>query len=103
MYKMYQKSKPRDLEGDEDIVDLKDMNAALPHKVRIVRELKIEHLIQSYRTFKNADTASELQHQDQDLPSHGKIYEHEDMPGTVSPSFPFFQAVAYGFCRTLLL
>jgi alkylated DNA repair protein alkB family protein 1 len=79
VYKKYQKMKPKELEKDEDIVDLANDDAALPEKVRIVRELDIKTLSSAFRAFAGTETDDKLFDQLPTAPI--AVYEHDDMPG----------------------
>jgi len=83
VYKKYQKMKPKDLEEDQNIVDLTVVQQdALPEKVRVIKNLEIDQLKDAFRTFAGNNASDQLQHRHFE-PSIA-FYEHEDMPGNIS-------------------
>ena len=83
VYKKYQKMKPKDLEEDQNIVDLTVVQQdALPEKVRVIKNLEIDQLKDAFRTFAGNNASDQLQHLHFE-PSIA-VYDHEDMPGNIS-------------------
>ena len=82
VYKKYQRMKLKELDRDQDIIDLSsDTSASSNRKVHVVKEYAAEDLTATFLAFAGKDENIE----DLDLPASMPVYEHEDMPGkTVS-------------------
>ena len=80
VYKKYQKMKPAELDADINILDLRpDSHTALPEKVHVVKELQIQDLNDTFRTFIGENAG--LEGQFDSSSSTIAVYEHDDMPG----------------------
>jgi alkylated DNA repair protein alkB family protein 1 len=80
VYKKYQKMKLKELDQDQEIVDLSsDASAASSSRVRVVREYAAENLTAAFRAFAGDD--ADLR--GLDMSAAIPVYEHEDMPGKV--------------------
>jgi hypothetical protein len=80
VYKKYQKMKLKELDQDQEIIDLScDTSASSNGKVRVVKEYAAEDLIATFRAFAGEDAKLE----DIRVSSSTPVYEHENMPGTV--------------------
>lgn len=80
VYKKYQKMKLKDIDLDEDIIDLSsDASASLSSKVRVVKQYTAEDLTAIFGSFAGEEGDQELQATR--LPKSIPVYEHDDMPG----------------------
>ncbi|KAH7397185.1 oxidoreductase [Pyrenochaeta sp. MPI-SDFR-AT-0127] len=78
IYKKYQKMKLKELDQDQEIIDLSsDASAQSNSKVHVVKEWKGNDLTASFRSFAGQD--EDLQ--DLNVPESVSAYEHEHMPG----------------------
>jgi len=76
VYKKYQKMSVQDLDSDPGIVRLPpDVSADPTSKLHVVREVDVDSLTASFRSFVGGMAESEAA-------SRIAVYEHEDMPGT---------------------
>jgi alkylated DNA repair protein alkB family protein 1 len=83
VYKKYQKMKLKDIDLDENIIDLtSDTSTSSDPKVRVVKLYTGEDLNAIFRSF-----AGEAL-QAADLPRSTPVYEHSDMPGRKHPNLP---------------
>ena len=87
VYKKYQKMKLDVLNKDQDIVDLSSDDALTSDAsstVRLVKEYAANDLTAIFRAFPGPDVYL----QDMDIPASVPVYEHRDMPGRGSLTFP---------------
>jgi alkylated DNA repair protein alkB family protein 1 len=78
VYKKYQKMKLKDLDRDQEIIDLSsDASASSSSKVRVVKQYAAEDLTATFRAFAGEDAKLENMGLLNPIP----VYEHEDMPG----------------------
>lgn len=80
VYKKYQKMKAKDLDTDAGLIDLTQTSQdCLPKGVRVVRELDMTELTDTFHAFAGVDVNTNDQFQENafEIP----IYEHEDVPG----------------------
>jgi hypothetical protein len=82
VYKKYQKIKLKELDQDQDIINLSsDASASSNSKVHVVRKYAAQDLTATFRAFAGEDETIE----DLDLPVSIPVYEHDDMPGKTLP------------------
>ncbi|KAH9876428.1 hypothetical protein J1614_003559 [Plenodomus biglobosus] len=80
VYKKYQKMKSKELNQDQDIVDIPQVGQLPPDsKIRVVREIETDTLHAAFKAFAGDDASPPIGHV-QDLAAV-HVYEHQDMPG----------------------
>lgn len=90
VYKTYQKMKLKELDQDQDIIDLANDASTSSSSIRVVKTWKGEDLTASFLSF----AAPDGQLQDLVVPDSIPVYEHNDMPGKANISSSYSLSIS---------